>query len=256
MVIYNSTLTNQELREHIRNTADDLGDAGWDPEYGYGRINAYRALTEFKPPDNPPTCEIVDPAEGQVINGTYRVLVDATDDSQVSKVELSIDSGSWIDITANFDGTYYYYDWDTTTVSDGSHTLDARATDDASQITYASQVTVTVDNIAGEKMHVGDISMWYSRQGRSPWYNIYTEVPILDENGQPVSDATVYLETTLPDGTIESFSGATGTDGTVTFSVKSQLTGTYTSTVTDVVKEGWTYDSTNNIETSESLVVP
>jgi serine protease len=249
---YETTLTNEELRLHLRNTADDLGDAGWDPYYGYGRINAYRALSELG--DAPPTCSIVDPEDGQVIQGTCRILVSASDDNQVSQVELAIDSGTWIDITSNFDGTYYYYDWDTTTVADGSHTIDARATDNAGQTTYATQVTVTVDNIPGEKMHVGDISMWYQKRG--PWYWVYTEVPILDENGQPVADATVYLDTTLPDGSVQSFSGTTGSDGTVTFKLRSKLSGTYTSTVTDVVKEGWTYDSASNIETSESLNVP
>jgi len=104
------------------------------------------------------------------------------------------------------------------------------------------------------KMHVGDISMWYTQRG--PWYWIYTEVLILDENDQVVSDATVYLEVTLPDGSVQSFSGNTNSDGTVTFSLKSKLTGTYTSTVTDVVKEGWVYDPASNVETSESLTVP
>jgi subtilisin family serine protease len=47
---YESSLTNQELREHLRNTADDLGDPGKDIYYGYGRINAYRALNELGPP--------------------------------------------------------------------------------------------------------------------------------------------------------------------------------------------------------------
>ncbi len=139
-------------------------------------------------------------------------------------------------------------------MADGSHTLDARATDNVGQTTYATQITVTVDNVPGEKMHVGDITMWYETKG--PFYWVYTKVPILDEAGQPVSEATVYVDTTLPDGSIQSFSGTTGTDGTVTFRVKSRLTGTYTSTVTDVVKDGWTYDSANNYETSESLPVP
>jgi len=106
----------------------------------------------------------------------------------------------------------------------------------------------------GGKMHVGDISMWYTKRGVN--YIIYTKVPILDENNQPVQDATVYLETSLPDGTVQSFSGTTDSEGTVTFSLRSKLTGTYTSTVTDVVKSGWTYDSASNIETSESLTVP
>ena len=249
---YDSSLTNQQLRQHLRNTADDIGDPGKDVYFGYGRINAYRALNEL-PPDMPPTCSIVDPVDGQTISGVCRVKVDATDDNQVSLVDLSIDSGSWIDITGNFDGTYYYYDWDTTTVGDGLRTLDGRATDNASQTTYASQVTVTVDNVPGRQMHVGDISMWYVKRGL---YRVYTKVPILDENGEAVPDATVYLDTTLPDGSVKSFIGTTGSDGMVTFGVKSKLTGTYTSTVTDVVKEGWTYDPLSNVETSESLTVP
>jgi acylphosphatase len=38
-----------DVRERIRATADDLGPAGWDPQFGDGRINVYRALTEQDP---------------------------------------------------------------------------------------------------------------------------------------------------------------------------------------------------------------
>jgi hypothetical protein len=38
-----------EIRARIRSTADDLGPEGWDPEFGDGRINVYRALTEMDP---------------------------------------------------------------------------------------------------------------------------------------------------------------------------------------------------------------
>jgi hypothetical protein len=36
--------SNATVRSLIEDNADDLGDAGWDQYYGYGRINAYRAL--------------------------------------------------------------------------------------------------------------------------------------------------------------------------------------------------------------------
>ena len=35
-----------ELKNHLANTADDLGKPGYDPYYGRGRINALRAVTE------------------------------------------------------------------------------------------------------------------------------------------------------------------------------------------------------------------
>jgi len=62
----------------------------------------------------------------------------------VSQVELSMDNATWIDITSNFNGTYYYYDWNTTSISEGTHTLDARAIDNATQTTEAPQVTIEV----------------------------------------------------------------------------------------------------------------
>jgi len=40
----NPSLTASQVREIIRKTADDLENEGWDESYGYGRINAFRAL--------------------------------------------------------------------------------------------------------------------------------------------------------------------------------------------------------------------
>lgn len=40
----NPRLTNAQVRKIIEDSADDLGDPGWDPSYGFGRINARKAL--------------------------------------------------------------------------------------------------------------------------------------------------------------------------------------------------------------------
>ncbi|HVL32860.1 MAG TPA: S8 family peptidase [Actinomycetota bacterium] len=37
-------LTNQQIVDRLRTTSDDLGSPGYDPVYGYGRINAARAV--------------------------------------------------------------------------------------------------------------------------------------------------------------------------------------------------------------------
>jgi subtilisin family serine protease len=43
-----STMSNDEVRQIIQTTADDLGETiGWDQFYGHGRINARRALEQF-----------------------------------------------------------------------------------------------------------------------------------------------------------------------------------------------------------------
>ena len=105
----------------------------------------------------------------------------------------------------------------------------------------------------GDTMHVSAIDMSYSTAGRN--YYVYTEVTIVDEEGSPVSGATVDFRTTIGSSTATG-SETTGTDGTATFSVKSKATGTYVSEVTGVTHATFTYEPADNIETSESLSVP
>ncbi|UCE58493.1 MAG: S8 family serine peptidase [Phycisphaerales bacterium] len=47
---YAPYLANDEIRAVINSTADDLGEDGWDDHYGWGRINAFDALTEVTLP--------------------------------------------------------------------------------------------------------------------------------------------------------------------------------------------------------------
>ena len=46
---YTPELTHDEIRAIITATVDDFGPEGWDEQYGYGRINAYRALVVAGP---------------------------------------------------------------------------------------------------------------------------------------------------------------------------------------------------------------
>jgi PKD repeat protein len=78
------------------------------------------------------------------------VLVNATDNVAVNSVALSIDGGGYIDITADFNGNNYFYDWPTPKgENDVGHTLQARATDNADPInySYSEVVGITVDNV-------------------------------------------------------------------------------------------------------------
>jgi len=103
-------------------------------------------------------------------------------------------------------------------------------------------------------MHVADIDMWYSTAG--PNYFVNTKVTIVDADGVAVPEATVYLETTLDEASVFTGSATTNGDGIATFKLRSRQTGAYTSTVTNVTKDDWTYDWGANEETSDSLIVP
>lgn len=72
------------VRSVIQNTAQDLGTAGWDSTYGYGRINAFAALAS---PSLPVSITVSD---GAVAFGNVALStsVDNTSDIQTITVEL------------------------------------------------------------------------------------------------------------------------------------------------------------------------
>ncbi|MEJ2555363.1 MAG: Ig-like domain-containing protein [Anaerolineae bacterium] len=72
------------------------------------------------------------------------------------------------------------------------------------------------------------------------------KINVRDENNASISDATVDITWTLPDGTTQTQSSPTDTKGTASFST-SDGRGTYTLTVTHIAKTGYTFDPTNSL---------
>jgi thermitase len=141
--------TNDEIRAIIENTADDLGRSGWDRDYGWGRINVYRAVQAAvgESADHPPTVTITNPTDGDTLSGTVTVTADATDDNGVTQVEFLVGGGS---IGVDADGSDgWSASWATTEYGGGSHTVSATATDTAGQ-TAVDSVTVSVSNGGGD----------------------------------------------------------------------------------------------------------
>jgi N-acetylmuramoyl-L-alanine amidase len=103
----------------------------------------------------------------------------------------------------------------------------------------------------GGALHVAEIDM--SSENKGPNMFVSTRVTIHDGVGNPVPGAIVSLETTQPDGKVVSDIGTTGEDGSATLTIRSRQTGTYSSVVTDVTKDGWGYDGA---AAGVSLIVP
>ena len=91
----------------------------------------------------PPEVAITSPSEGSAIGGTITVQVDASDNVGVERVEFYIDG----DLAYTDDTAPYEYEWDTTSVADGSHTIRAVAYD-AEGNSGEDEVNVVVDNVA------------------------------------------------------------------------------------------------------------
>lgn len=98
------------------------------------------------PDTSPPGASITAPAAGSVVSGSVTVSAAATDNVAVAGVQFLRDGAALgsEDTTAPYSIT-----WDTTTVSNGVYTLQARARDTAGNLgTSSSSVTVTVSNSA------------------------------------------------------------------------------------------------------------
>jgi hypothetical protein len=91
----------------------------------------------------------VNPVNGGVVSGIVPIRVQASDVENPAgslTVEWRVDGGVWQPAPFNAASGYYEGSWDTTGVAAGGHSLEARATDSASQSTTAS-ISVSVNNV-------------------------------------------------------------------------------------------------------------
>jgi hypothetical protein len=96
----------------------------------------------------PATVAITSPTTSSTVSGTTTVTADA---SGASSVQFKIDNvnvGSPHTQNPYTSQTPYTYSWDTTSATDGTHTITAVATDPSNN-TVSSSVSVTVDNSSG-----------------------------------------------------------------------------------------------------------
>ncbi len=144
----NPSLSGSQVQNILKQSADDLGPAGWDVRYGWGRVNVGRAVlmasgTSAPLPDvTRPVIGFISPANGSSITGNAAISVSATDNTSVSSVTLSIDGVASATDTAS----PYTFSWNTNAVLNGSHTLLATAVDAAGN-SSTSSISVIVNNV-------------------------------------------------------------------------------------------------------------
>jgi hypothetical protein len=121
-------------------------------EVGLGRLPSYTGTVYFDDfayaPVNlesqPPAVTITAPAGGSTASGVVQVQASATDDVGVSSVEFYVDNVlRGVDTQAP-----YTWNFDTTTVANGPHTLTVKAYDPAQNIGQASETIATQNDFA------------------------------------------------------------------------------------------------------------
>ncbi|MEM2912295.1 MAG: S8 family serine peptidase [Candidatus Bathyarchaeia archaeon] len=124
----NLSMTRDELRSRLQFTADDLGVSGFDPYYGFGRINAEKAIThamlehdlwlsELKAPLN------VQPAETALINATILNIGKYDETNIIVRLLIngSIANSTSIDFLATLASVSVVFPWSTTAI--GTHNI-------------------------------------------------------------------------------------------------------------------------------------
>jgi subtilisin family serine protease len=144
----NSSFSNEQVRQVLRVSTDDLGDSGWDQYFGYGRINAYNALEM-----NEVCITIIEsPALDENIKGTVDIIGTASGtifDHYEVYYGQGIEPTSWTQIGST---TYSQVtgglleSWNTTTIPDGQYTIKLIVVDLASN-QFVDRKTVNLKNV-------------------------------------------------------------------------------------------------------------
>ncbi|MGH9910037.1 MAG: S8 family serine peptidase, partial [Nitrososphaerales archaeon] len=184
---------------------------------------------------------------------TFDVTVrDETDPSVIGVQAASLGAGSSTTLT---------FSWDTTSSAVKTHTIKAETSVVTGETDVAdnSKTTLVTINEPGSSLtlHVGDIQMSgdVSQKGKNKFCKASSTVSVFDQANQPISGVSVLGQ--WSGAYSASLSGVTGGDGKVLFT-SSQVKGcgSFTFTVNDASKSGYTYDSLSNVETSDSITLP
>ena len=148
----NPALTATQVQDILKQSANDLGAAGRDTSFGWGRVNAAGAVNlaagnPVPPPPPPgdttaPTAGFNSPAQNATVSGVVSVDVAASDNVGVASVSLSVDGV----VVGTDTAAPYVFSIDTKSRANGACTLTATARDAAGNASSATNV-VTVNNV-------------------------------------------------------------------------------------------------------------
>jgi glucose/arabinose dehydrogenase len=112
-----------------------------------------------------PSVSMTAPTANATLSGTATITASANDNTAVTKVEILVDGV----VKGTITSAPYTYSWNTTTSSNGTHTIQARAYDAAGNAGTSSSVSVTISNAAPTPLQspwldtdVGDVGTWGS----------------------------------------------------------------------------------------------
>lgn len=190
--------TNEQVRQVLRVSADDVNELGWDLNSGYGRINAYEALQI----NSPKVALITSPAKNETISGTMGITGTASGGTYKVEYGEGFVPNAWFEINNGISvNGGNLANWDTSLAQDGDYTLRLTVDD-----IFIDRSFVSVDNISisspknDELLRAGDIlviqgiangtnfqnyTIEYKEEGGDLWLN---EGIALSDGGQSAAE--------------------------------------------------------------------
>ncbi len=189
------TLSVADVRARLQLTADDLGDAGKDNQYGYGLVDAEEA-GDLGLSNYPPSVSITSPADPNLSFDSGALVTfqgTASDTEDVGDLSGSIvwtagnqQLGTGAEVSASF--------------ADGEHTITASVTDSGSK-TGSDSVTITLGSPpAGPALY---LVVTTDKQSYSNRENVLIDVMVLDGDtlfSELIDGAAVHIDLTTAKG--------------------------------------------------------
>lgn len=143
-------LSSSQVESLLYATAVDLGAAGRDDRFGFGRVDAGAAMRAAigivtpAPDAQAPSASIGSPSASSTVSGLVNVAVDAADNVGVARVELRANGV----LVGTDTAAPFAFIWDTAGMPNGMANLVAQAFDAAGNTASSTVVSVNVANAA------------------------------------------------------------------------------------------------------------
>ncbi len=134
-------LSASALVSALEQNADDLGAPGWDEYYGWGRVNAFRAVNAVASVPAAPVVSIASPSTGTTVKGMVSTAGSASANAGLSEIQFLVDGN----VAGTSSASPFSFPWNTATASNGSHTLMVKAYS-ATNAVGSATVSVVVNN--------------------------------------------------------------------------------------------------------------
>jgi len=170
----NPSLTPNQVYTVLAATAIDMDATthpGWDQYTGYGLVNAQAAVNSVS--SGIPYCKITTPitSHGIIVGTTIRVEVLATDPlagTGINRVEFYLDNATTPSYTDS--SSPYYWDWNTTGILVGTHSIKAKAFNNAGSSSFYTVGEYLLNSATDEFEATYLATLPWVTSGNADWY--------------------------------------------------------------------------------------